>query len=882
MSLLRHVAGGVRALFRRTRDEQELDDELREFLESTVEHKMRAGLGREAATRAARVEMGSVAAVKDRVRDAGWESIADSLWQDVRYGCRTLRRSPMFATIAIAILGLGIGANTAMFTLLNAIVLRPLPVRAPEQLVELTSRYPGEPRLNGFSWKVYEYFRDRNHVFSDVIGFAPAHLQVRHPAEEVETVDGEYVVGTFFSALGVQPAIGRLIGPEDARPGAAPVVVVSWSYWKTSFNGDAAVLGRRILVNGTPATIVGVTPRAFSGVRTGVMPVMWLPVTQPMSLGLMARLRPGVSMDQARAEMSVLHRWRIEDIARTSGDLRWLQAKMEVDGAAAGLSWLRDRFATPLQVLLMAAALLLLIACTNVASMLLARGAARRREMAVRVSLGAGRIRIARQVLTESLLLSVAGGALGVLLAYVGADALVRFMTSGRLPPGWPQHLEIHTAPDLRVFSFTAAVALLTGVLFGLAPAWSAFRSAPVSVLREIGIAGDNKARRLFGNGLVVVQVAVSVVLLSAATLFVVHLSNLRNVGLGFERESVLLVTLDPQGSGYDRARLTWLYQDLLGRLQAIPGVRAATLCGVTPIEGGAASRFATVEGYDEKPEDRRRLWLNFTAPRYFETFGTPLLAGRDFAFADAGHPRVAIVNQAMARHYFADRSPLGKHFTFEHDSAPYEIVGVVADAKYADLHEPAPRTVYLNAFQEGRIESRFALRTSVPPLGLVADVRSAVKGTLDTVKVGRITTLSAQVDASIVIERVIATLSTMIGALGAVLTAIGLYGLLAYTVARRVNEIGVRMALGATERDVTRMVLKGAFALVGAGVVMGAPIAIWTRRVAGSVVANLPVSSAQPIALAVVAMVAIGLLAAYLPARRAARVRPIDALRHS
>jgi putative ABC transport system permease protein len=882
MAFMPRLLGGLRGLFRKTRVEQELDAELREFLEAAVENNMRAGLSHEDALRAARIEMGSVEAVKDRVRDAGWESVAESVWQDVRYGCRTLRRSPVFATIAIAILALGIGANTAMFSLLNAIMLRRLPVQAPEELVELTSRYPGEPRLNGFSWKVYEYFRDRNHVFSDVIGLAPAQLQIRRDGLETDTVLGEYVVGTFFPVLGLQPAVGRLIGPEDARPGAAPVAVVSWPYWKKYFNGEAAVLGKQILVNGGPATIVGVTPRAFSGVRPGVMPVMWLPVTQPTALGLIARLRPGVSIDQARAEMSVLHRWRIEEIARTSRDPQWLQAKMEVDTAAAGFSALRDRFATPLQVLLIVAALLLLIACTNVASMLLARGASRRREMAVRVSLGAGRFRIARQVLTESLLLSVAGSALGVLLAYFGADALVRLMTSGRQPPGWPQHLEIHTAPDLRVLSFTAAIALLTGVLFGLAPAWSAFRSAPVSALREIGSAGENKARRVFGNGLVVVQVALSVILLSAAALFVGHLSNLRNVDLGFRRESVLLVTLNPQGSGYDRHKLTLLYQDLLGRLQAIPGVRSATLSAVTPIDGGAASRFATVEGYEEKPEDRRRLSLNWTGPRYFETFGTPLLAGRDFEFADAGRPRIAIVNQAMAKHYFADRSPLGKHFTFENDSTPYEIVGVVADAKYADLHEPAPRTAYLNAFQEGRIASRFALRTSVPPLSIVGDVRSAVTGTLDTVKVDKVTTLADQVDASIVTERVIAMLSSIIGGLGSALATIGLYGLLAYTVARRVNEIGVRMALGATERDVTRMVLRGALGLVCAGLVVGAPIALWSRHVAASLVQNLPASNALPIAFAALAMIAMALLAAYLPARRAARVRPMDALRHS
>ena len=343
----------------------------------------------------------------------------------------------------------------------------------------------------------------------------------------------------------------------------------------------------------------------------------------------------------------------------------------------------------------------------------------------------------------------------------------------------------------------------MTGVLFGLAPAWNAFASAPASSLREIGGAGDTRSRRLFGKSLIVAQVALSVVLLSAAGLFVGHLSNLRNLDLGFDRHSVLLVTLNPQGSGYNRIQLSRLYRDLLQRLQAIPGVRSASLSGATPIEGAAASRFASVEGFQEKPEDRRYLMLNGVGPKYFETLGTPLIAGRDFQFEDAGRPRVTIVNQAMARHYFGGGSPIGKHVTFDGDDMPYEIVGIVGDAKYLDLHEAAPRTVYLNAFQDGFINSQFSLRTDVPPTAIAGEVRRAVSDVLKTVRVAKVTTLAEQVDASIVPERLIALLAGFFGVLGASLAAIGLYGLLAYTVARRTNEIGIRMSLGATERDV-------------------------------------------------------------------------------
>ena len=882
MRAFARIAGGLRALFRKGRVEQELDAELRAFLETAADEKMRQGLTGDEALRAARIELGSAAAVKDRVRDVGWESVIESVWQDVRYGIRMLRRSPGFAATAITILALGIGANTAIFSLLNAVMLRTLPVHEPAQLVKPLSRYPGEPHMNGFSWEFYEYVRDRNHVFADVTGFTPTKFKVGRAGGEAETVDAEYVAGNLYSTLGLQPALGRLIGPDDTRAGSPRVAVVHWSYWKNRLNLDPSILGTQIQVNGQPATIVGVTPRAFVGLLPGVVPAVSLPVTRPIELGLLARLKPGVSIEQARAEMNVLHRWRLEGLAAKSRDPQWLKSTMDLEPAAAGLSILRDRLGSPLQVLLLVVSVLLIIACMNVASMLLARGAARRQEMAVRVSLGASRIRLIRHVLTESILLSTAGGLLGIGLASFGAEALLRLM-SGRLSPDWPPlQLDLQVTPDARVLLFTTGVALLTGVLFGLAPAWKAITVAPIAALREIGSVGARKSRRRFGQGLVVAQVALSVVLLSAAGLSLAHLSNLRNVDTGFRRDSVLLVTLNPEGSGYNRTQLTGLYKVLLDRLHAIPGVRSATLSAVTPIEGGAASSFATVEGFDEKPETRRRLWQNWVAPRYFETLGTPLVAGRDFQFADAGGPRVAIVNQAMARFYFGAGSPLGRHLTFERDTVPYEIVGVVGDAKYEDLHEAPPRTVYLNAFQGGRIQSHFALRTDVRPAAVAPQVRRAVEEVLKTVAIGKVTTLTDQVDSSLVIERVVALLSGLFGALGACLAAIGLYGLLAYTVTTRTNEIGVRMALGATTGDVTRMVLKGAFGLVCAGLVVGVPVAVVSQRFAASLVQGLAVKSALPIAIAGVIMIAIALLAAYLPARRAARVQPVDALRHS
>jgi predicted permease len=525
-------------------------------------------------------------------------------------------------------------------------------------------------------------------------------------------------------------------------------------------------------------------------------------------------------------------------------------------------------------------ALLLLIACTNVASLLLARGAARQREMALRVSLGAGRFRLVRQVLTESLLLSAAGGLLGIFLAYFGAGALVGIMTSGRFI-GRPPHIEIQILPDLQVLLFTGGIALLTGVLFGLVPAWNAFASAPAASLRDTGRAGETKFRRLFGKSLVVAQVALSVVLLSAAGLFVRHLANLEHLDLGFRRDHVLLVTLDPARSGFNDEQLSRAYQDLLARLETIPGVRSAAISAPTPISGAGASRFATVEGHPERPEDRRYLSVSWVSPKCFETLGTPLLAGRDFSFEDRGRPRVAIINEAMARYYFGGGNPLGKHVTFEGDSQPYEIVGVAGNAKYYEIREAALRTIYLNTFQSPRPASTFALHTSIDPEAVGPAVRRMVRESLKTIAVARVATLADQVDASIVPERLIATLSGLFGALGSLLAAIGLYGLLTYTVARRVNEIGIRMALGATQAAISWMVLREALGMTCGGLLIGVPIAYWGKSVAASLIQDLPLKSAFPIVFGAVAMIAVAVLAAYVPARRAARVDPMEALRH-
>ena len=518
------------------------------------------------------------------------------------------------------------------------------------------------------------------------------------------------------------------------------------------------------------------------------------------------------------------------------------------------------------------------------ASLSLARGAARRSEMALRISLGAGRLRLVRQVLTESLLLSVAGGLLGIWLAYFGAGALVRILASGRRMIGLPQSFEIPFQPDAHVLLFTAGIALLTGILFGLAPAWAAFTSAPASSLREIGRAGETRSGRFFGKSLIVAQVALSVALLSAAGLFVRNLANLRHLDLGFERDHVLLATLDPSRSGYNAEQLSHAYQELLARLAGIPGVRSASLSAPTPLSGAGASGFASVEGFVERPDARRYISLSWIAPGYFETIGTPLVAGRDFKLRDS---HAAIVNQAMARYYFAGGDPIGKHLTLQHITGTsadqtYEIVGVAGDAKYSEIREPTPRTIYLPAFQDGRVLAQnFLLRTNVDPASIASDVRSVVRSVLPTTPVAQTIRLSDQIDATIVPERLISALSEVFGGLGSLLAAVGLYGLLAYTVARRTTEIGVRMALGASPASILRIVFRDALGMVGLGLSLGVPFALWAATTAAALIPNLPPNNAAPIAFGAIGMLAVALLAAYIPARRAAGVDPMTALRH-
>ncbi len=879
-------------LFRRGRRDRELDEEIQAHLSMAARDRIERGENPREAEAAARREFGNRTLVEETTREMwGW-SFFETLSQDVRYALRGMRRSPGFVAVTLLSLALGIGANTAIFSLVNALMLRQLPVEHPGQLVEPLHRFQNEPRFNTFSWRQYQYFLAHNHVFSGLTGMSATNydggpfFRVRDRGPQPERINGVCVTGNFFPVLGVKPALGRLIGPEDDRMDAPrPVAVVSWSYWKDRFNLDSAIIGRQITVDGFPVTIAGVAARGFRGLIIDSPQDIWLPLAilpslasgrsvESSNLALVGRLKPGSGMNQARAEMAVLFRQAVAEEPAGRGKMFLSAMRFEMENAGHGLSRARDQFARPLVLLMGLVALLLLLACANVAGMLAARGAARQHELALRISLGAGRWRLARQALTESSLLSGAGTLLGIGVAYAGVKALLGIAASGREP------VAIHPVPDAHVLLFTAGLALLTGLLFGISPLLRAWATSPAASLREAGKGGDTRARRFFGKTLVTVQVALSVGLLSVAGLFILHLTNIY-AGLGFQRSHVLLAVLDPSRTGYSRAQLARPYQEILERLAALPQVRAATLSGITPVLGAGANRDVTVEGYTDKPGEMRWVAENWVGPKYFETFGTPLLRGRDFTFRDEGGARVAIINQSMARHYFGDGDPIGKHVTFDKDPKSYEIIGVVGDTKYAHPHEMVGRIIYFDAFQEGRLFSRFSIRTRGAPAAIAGDFRQIVNSVLKNAKVDRITTLEDQVDAALVPERLIVTLSQLFSGLGTLLAAVGTYGLLAYWVARRRNEIGIRVALGATPASIVRMVLGESLGTTCAGLVIGAPLAYWATRAAASLVPDLPLNGITVIGLSAALVILVALLAAYVPARRATQVDPIQALRY-
>jgi macrolide transport system ATP-binding/permease protein len=876
----RRIWRRIAFLTKRRQFESELEEEMRFHREMLQSHHP-----------APQARFGNTTLMKEASRETWSFAAIETFFKDLRYAMRMLRRSPAFTVVAVLSLALGIGANTAIFSLIDTLMLKSLPVPQPEQLVELLT-VRGTSRFNAFSYQAYLAIRDRNHAFSRVFASRTDRFYVVAQGAEPERADTSLVTGTFFAGLGVKPFIGQLIATEDDRAGAPAVAAISYAYWKRRFGLDHSVLGKKIAIEDIPHTIIGVTPPEFFGAQVGHSDDIFIPLSTEalihhpswMSssgykwLGLIARLKPGASILEARAEVATIFKGTLEDdlkITKDAGDAAFIRTfTAEVLPAGAGFSQLRRRFSRPLLILMVIVGLVLLIACANVANLLLARATARQKEISVRVAIGAGRLRLIRQMLTESFLLAFLGGALGLALAWWGSNYLIAFMGTGRL------NIKLEVHPDARMLLFTLAVSLLTAILFGIAPAIRGANADIFPALKDAARAATGFRHR-FGKALVVSQVVVSVLLLVGAGLFSRTLINLENIDVGFDRGGVLLVSLDPSHSGYQGTQLAVLYKELLERFNGLPGVRSASLSRFSPITGGGVNFTLSIAGQVPRPDQKRSIYINWVSPRYFETLGTPLLLGRDFnSRDDPNSNKVAIVNESMARLFFDNGNPLGKRVVMGPGDA--EIVGVVKDAKYLEIREDPTPTVYLAVFQEKKPYSEFELRTAVAQGGIVSAVRRQVRdATNGHVAISKTQTLAEQVDASIVQERLVATLSAFFGALGLLLASIGLYGLLAYAVTRRTNEIGIRVALGAGRRDVVRMVLGEAMLLVGIGLVIGIPAALGGARLVSSQLYG--VSAHDPLTVAGSALVLIGVafLAAWLPARRAARVDPMVALRY-
>ncbi len=822
-----------------------------------------------------------------------------TLLQDIRYGLRMLAKNPGFTAVAVVTLALGIGANTAIFSLLDTFMLRKLPVSNPHELVQLAT--VGPFGVSSFSYHSFKRFRDENHVFGGMLAIGSLDGLDASVNGQAESLQGRIVSGNFFSQLGVNAYIGRtFLSDDDKTPRGSPVTVISYAYWKRRFGLDPSAVGKRITLNRTPFTIVGVTPAEFSGLEVGDSPDIYVPMMMEPAfrdaeswleqpdyywLRIVGRLKLGVSREQARADLAVIHHEILAENPMKDWSPRdrkdFLSQRLEVESAASGLAYgLPKELSGPLFILMGMVGLVLLIACTNVANLLLGRTTVRKKEIAVRLAIGAGRLRLIRQLLTESAMLATAGGALGLLCAYWTSDAIVALMSIGRRP----LVLDLH--PDPLVLGFTGASSILATILFGLAPALRATRVDLTPALKETGRSGAQRSRLGLGKALVVSQVAISLLLMFGAGLFVRTLENLENLDPGFDRKSVLTFDIDATKSGYKGPAVARLYKEVVDRIEAIPGVRSASLSQMAPITGGGGwDNSVWVQGYTPRPDENTTVYLNSVSPKYFETVGTPLLLGRDFGPQDTENtPKVAVINQTMARYFFGNADPIGKKFGWwgeDRYKLQIEVIGVVKDAKYETLREQVPRTAYLDCFQGTPGSMTFEVRTSLKPLAVISQVGNEIRAIDKEIRFGGFETLEEHVDESLGHERLMATLSSLFGLLSLLLACVGLYGVMAYAVERRTNEIGIRMALGARQANVLWIVLRETLLLVLMGVAIGVPAALASARLISSML--YAVRPTDPVTFAVVSLLLTGvaLAASYIPARRATKVDPMVALRY-
>jgi predicted permease len=831
---------------------------------------------------------------------------------DLRYSLRTLIKNPAFTAMAVLSLALGIGANAAIFSLLDAVLLKTLPVRQPEQLVFLETGEPSLKRSTNISYRTYERLRAQDQLLADAcyFGFATRINASFNGAPEV--IEGQLVSGSFFSTLGVAAALGRTFTQADDSEGSnQQVAVISDGYWKRRFGASPLIVGQSLVVNSRPFTVVGVTPPEFFGVIVGSAPDLFLPsrsgelilprrtrLTESTLPFIVGRLRNGIGEEQARSALSLISQQGALEAAGSelTPEKRDAIQKQSVRllPASQGFNVLRQEFSKPLRLLMVVVGLVLLIACANVANLLLARAAAREKEIALRLALGASRWRIVKQLLTESLLLAFLGGAVGLLLASWSSGLLLAALASGKNTFSAGAPLSISAPLDLRIVGFTALVSLVAAIVFGLAPAWRATR---VDLTPSLKDGRMNSGSRWFGWGrtLVVTQVAVSLTLLVGAGLFIRTLGNLQAVDLGFQREHVLVFSVDPQLINYRREQIGGLYKRMLERIDAVPGVLSASLSRQGLLSGSGTQGSINVPGFTPPPQenqlsrsgDRVELdvpFLSQVGPDFFRTLGMTIVRGRDFSAQDnETAPKVAVVNEAFARYYFGSQDPIGRRFDRgEEDGGEVEIVGVVKDAKAETIKEQTPRTFYVPYLQDPSSwrETTFQVRTTGDPLAVVAAIRSQVQSLEPNLPVFRVKTLEQQVDETLGRERLVATLASLFGVLALLLACAGLYGVLSYSVSRRTRELGVRMALGAKRRDVLSLVLRQGMTLAVMGIVLGLATAFAVTRFVSSLLFGISNTDFITFAGAALGLGIVGLFACYLPARRATRVDPVIALR--
>jgi predicted permease len=906
MGLWANLSAGLRGLVRKHQAEQELDDELRDFLEKSTAEKIRAGMTREEAHRAARLEIGGVEAVKENVRSGSWETHLESLWSDLRFGARLLRFNPVFAGAAILSLALGIGANTAIFQLLDAVRLRTLPVKNPQEIArvaidkrtgasgDFTSRY------SDLTYPMWSEIHTHQQAFSNLFAWSPTQFNIA-PSGEVHNVQGLWVSGEFFQTLGLEPALGRFLNSADDTPGCAPGgAVISYSFWQHEFGGDRSVIGRALTLSRRSFEIIGVARPDFYGVEVGRYFDVAVPLcTEPAIMGedsqmksrsgwwlaSMGRLNPGWTIERATAHLQTISPALFEATLpadyNPENTKHFLANRLGAFSADSGVSDLRKDYEHPLWLLLALAALVLLIASANLANLMLARASAREKEMGLRMAVGASRSRLIRQLLAESLLLAAVGAVLGALLAHNLSQLLVASLSTQRDP------LFVELGTDWRVFSFTAVLAVLTCVFFGLAPAVRATSVSPGVVLKE-GSRGTTKGHGRFGlrRILVVSQIALSLTLLVGALLFARSLAKLTAVETGFRQTGILVTDIDFSSLKLSSERRISFGKELLSRIRAIPGVENAATAETVPLSGNEEFHDILPGISDPPTEENPASAFNHVSPGFFQTLQTPLLAGRDFNDHDvAGSPLVAMVNETMARKIFKTSNPVGTMFRVRRlskISGPFEIVGLVKDTKYGDLREEPLEIVYLPLLQDLRPDqdSQMLIRSGLP----LPELTSAVKDAASSAHPGLDVTFFSfptMIREGLLRDRLMAKLSGFFGVLAVLLAVIGLYGVISYMVARRRNEIGIRMSLGADRGAIIALVLGESFWLLSIGLTLGIALSLGASRAAASLLFGLKPHDAATLITATVILATIALAASYIPALRASSLDPMDALRN-